>query len=115
MSDLNPEDFVQYVPAYGENRELPEGDRCVVTLCPMTGGEFRAYTRSVNSKKNNLEKVVERIVRDRVKSIENYEDIRGNAIGDGQSLFDRGEVGFVDEVFQALTEISVLKDGLRKK
>lgn len=115
MTELRPEDYVDYVPAYGDNRELPESEQCLVTLCPMTGGEFRAYTRSVNSKKNNLEKVVERIVRDRVKAIENYEDIRGNSIGDGQALFDRGEVGFVDEVFQALTEISVLKEGLRKK
>tara|TARA_R100000655_G_scaffold85285_1_gene124948 strand:+ start:28320 stop:28667 length:348 start_codon:yes stop_codon:yes gene_type:complete len=115
MTELRPEDYVQFVPSHGDNRELPEEEQCVITLCPMTGGEFRAYTRSVNSKKNNLEKVVERIVRDRVKSIQNYDDIRGNAITDGQALFDRGEVSFVDEVFQALTEISVLKEGLRKK
>jgi len=115
MTELHEEDFIEYVPEYGENRELSDSDQCVVTLCPMTGGEFRAYTRSVNSKKNNLEKVVERIVRDRVKSIKNYEDIRGKDIEDGQALFDRGEVGFVDEIFQALTEISVLKEGLRKK
>ena len=115
MKDLNPEDYVHFVPSYGDNRELPEEEQCSIELCPMDGGEFRAYTRSVNSKKNNLEKVVERIVRDRVKSISNYEDIRGTPIEDGQALFDRGEVGFVDEVFTALTEISVLKEGRRKK
>ena len=115
MTNFNPEDFTDFVPEYGDNRELPDEEQVIVSLCPMTGGEFRAYTRSVNSKKNNLEKVVERIVKERVLEVTNYTDIRGNHISNGQDLFDRGEIGFVDEIFSALTEISVLKAGLRKK
>jgi len=112
---MNEDDFVEYVPEFADNRELPDDEQVIVTLCPMTGGEFRAYTRQVNTKKNNLEKVVERIVIERVSAIINYSDIRGNKIEDGQQLFDRGEIGFVDDVFSALTEISTLKGGLRKK
>jgi len=112
---MNEEDAVLYVPEHSDNRDLPEDEQVVVSILPMTGGEFRAYTRSVNSKKNNLEKVVERIVVERVISITNYIDIQGNAVITGQDLFDRAEVSFIDEVFSALTEISTLKGGLRKK
>jgi hypothetical protein len=113
---MNTEDAVDYVPEHGDNRDLPEQEQVVVSIIPMTGGEFRAYTRSTQSKKNaNLEKVVERIITERVVSVTNYEDIRGRAVSTGQELFDQAEVAFIDEVFSAMTEISTLKGGLRKK
>jgi len=115
MSVMNEEDAVLYVPEHGDNRDLPEEEQVVVSILPMTGGEFRAYTRAVNSKKNNLDKVVERIITERVVSVTNYEDIRGRLVTTGEALFDQAEVAFIDEVFSALTEISVLKGGLRKK
>jgi len=113
---INPEDCVEYVPEHNENRDLPEDQQVVVNIVPMTGGEFRAYTRTSRANKTaNLEKVVERIIVERVISVKNYEDILGRQATTAQELFDNAEVAFVDEIFSALTEISVLKGGLRKK
>tara|TARA_R110000824_G_C15230416_1_gene678498 strand:+ start:3359 stop:3706 length:348 start_codon:yes stop_codon:yes gene_type:complete len=114
--NLNAEDAVEYIPEHDDNRDLPEDEQVSLTIWPMTGGEFRAYTRSVNTKKSgNLEKVVERIVVERVSEVRNYTDIKGVPVETGKELFDQGEISFVDEVFAALTEISTLKGGLRKK
>ena len=113
---INPEDSVEYVPEHNENRDLPEDQQVVVNIVPMTGGEFRSYTRTSRTNKTaNLEKVVERIIVLRVVSVKNYVDIRGREATTSQELFDNAEVAFVDEIFSALTEISVLKGGLRKK
>tara|TARA_R110001583_G_scaffold32913_1_gene111734 strand:- start:353 stop:694 length:342 start_codon:yes stop_codon:yes gene_type:complete len=113
---MNESDSVEYVPEFDDNRELPEDDQVVLNLQPMTGGEFRQYTRSANTNKTaSLEKVMKKIIGDRVSQIRNYSDIRGNSIETGPDLFSRGEIGFIDEVFSALTEISTLKAGLRKK
>lgn len=114
---INPEDSVEYVPEHNENRDLPEEEQVVVNLVPMTGGEFRAYTRSAraNTKNSNLEKVVERIIIERVVGVKNYIDILGREATTAKELFDNAEVAFIDEVFSALTEISMLKGGLRKK
>ena len=109
---INPEDSVEYVPEHNENRDLPEDQQVVVNIVPMTGGEFRAYTRTSRTNKTaNLE----RIIVERVVSVKNYVDIRGREATTSQELFDNAEVAFVDEIFSALTEISVLKGGLRKK
>ena len=112
---MNEEDAVEYVPEFDDNRELPEDEQVVVSILPMTGGEFRAYTRAVNTKKNNLEKVVERIIKERVLEVRNYVDIKGNAVTTGAELFDQAEIAFMDEVFSAMTETSTLKKGLRGK
>tara|TARA_R100000995_G_C3409808_1_gene88828 strand:- start:259 stop:600 length:342 start_codon:yes stop_codon:yes gene_type:complete len=113
MDDL---DGVEYIPEFDDNRDLPEDEQVILTLQPMTGGEFRKYTRSANHNKTaSLEKVMQKIIGDRVSQIKNYSDIRGKAIETGADLFERGEISFIDEIFSALTEISTLKAGLRKK
>ena len=112
----NESEGVEYVPEFDDNRELPEGDQVVLTLQPMTGGEFRQYTRSATSGKTaTLEKVMKKIITERVSQVENYSDIKGQPVETGADLFDRGEIAFIDEIFTALTEISKLKAGLRKK
>ena len=113
---MNESDGVEYAPEFDDNRDLFEDDQVVLNLQPMTGGEFRQYTRSANTNKTaSLEKVMKRIIGDRVSQIRNYSDINGKPIETGPELFDRGEIGFIDEIFTALTEISTLKAGLRKK
>lgn len=113
---MNDSDCVEYVPEFDDNRELDEEDQVILTLQPMTGGEFRQYTRAASTGKTaNLEKVMRRIITDRVSQVENYNDIKGKPILTGEDLFERGEIAFIEEIFSALTEISTLKAGLRKK
>tara|TARA_R110000824_G_scaffold169764_2_gene346901 strand:+ start:601 stop:951 length:351 start_codon:yes stop_codon:yes gene_type:complete len=114
---INEEDAVLYVPEHGDNRDLPEEDQMFVKIIPMTGGEFRAYSRSatMKNKKPNLEKIVEKILLERVLEIQNYSDIKNVVVTTAKEFFEQAEVALVDEVFSALTEISILKGGLRKK
>ena len=114
---ISEADAVLYVPEHSDNRHLPEEEQVCVKIVPMTGGEFRRYSRAATLKKNqsNLEKVVENIINDRVLEVENYRDIRDNPVSTAKEFFEQAEVARIDEVFSALTEISVLKGGLRKK
>ncbi len=114
---ISEADAILYVPEHGDNRHLPEEEQICVKIIPMTGGEFRRYSRAATLKKNQtaLEKVVENIVHERVLEIENYRDIRDNPVTNAEEFYERAEVALIDEVFSALTEISVLKGGLRKK
>jgi hypothetical protein len=114
---ISEADAVLYVPEHGDNRHLPDDEQIFVKIVPMTGGEFRRYTRAATLKKNqtNLEKVVEKIIVERVLEVQNYKDIRDKTVSTSEEFFEQAEVALIDEVFSALTEISVLKGGLRKK
>jgi hypothetical protein len=117
----NEEDIILYIPELGDNRELEEGNQVSCDLLPMTGEEVRAYQRAMVGTKpsspqamRKAEAVVKRIITERVVNIENYEDIKGEPILNGEELFERGETALVDEVYEALSSISKLKAGQRK-
>jgi len=118
---MNEEDSVSFTPDHADNLDLPEEDQAWVEMLPMTGEEIRAYQRSMATVKPNSRdaferagKVVARILKDRVVRVHNYSDIKGKAIEDGESLYSRGETGMIDAVYEGLTEISILRKGLRK-
>ena len=90
-------------------------------VLPMTGDELRSYQRTMVGVKpgsaqalRKAEQVVKRIVAERVVSIENYEDIKGKPITNGEELYVRGEPAMIDEVYDALSSISKLREGQRK-
>ena len=95
--DYNPEDVREYVPDWNDNREKPESEQIVLELAPMTGGEL------------------ERIIKARVMGITNLSDILGRPVVNGEELWDRAEQPLIDEAYNALTEISTLSKGMKKK
>ena len=115
------EDEVYYIPELGDNRELEEEEQISCSLLPMTGEEIRAYQRAMVGVKpssqqamKKAEAVINRIITERVVSIDNYSDIKGNPILNGEELFERGEPALIDEIYEALSSISRLKRGQRK-
>lgn len=113
---------VEFVPDIEDNRDRPEEDQIWAEILPMTGQELRNYQRvMLNVKAGSkvafakAEKVVKSIMSDRVVAVHNYSDIKGVPISDGADVYDRGEPAMVDALYAGLTEISTLKDGLRKK
>ena len=117
----NEEDLFYYTPELGENREAEPEDQVSCELLPMTGEEVRAYQRAMVGTKPNspqamrkAESVVKRIITERIVTIENYADIKGEPIINGEELFERGETALVDELYEALSSISKLKAGQRK-
>ena len=118
---MTDEDKVSFVPDFGDNRDLFDDEQIWCEVQPMTAEEIRAYQKSMATVKPNSRdayeragKIVARILKDRVSIIHNYEDIKGVAIKTGEDLYARGEPGMIDAVYEGLTEISVLKKGLRK-
>ena len=117
---MNAEDTVTYTPELGDNRDLDEKDQMYCDLLPMTGEEIRAYQRAMVGVKpgsaqaiRKAETVVKRIISERVVCIYNYADIKGVPITNGDDLFERGEPAMIDEMYEALTSISKLKEGQR--
>ena len=118
---MNTEDALAYTPELGDNRDKPEDEQTWCELLPMTGEEIRAYQRAMIGVKpgsaqamKKAEQVVQRVISERVVSITNYDDIKGNPITNGAELFERGETEMVDELYEALKSISKLKAGRRK-
>jgi len=118
---MNQENSVFYIPELGNNRDFEGIDQVYVELLPMTGEELRAYQRTMVGVKpgsaqaiKKAEQIVKRIVSERVVEVTNYFDIKGNQIGTGEELFERGEPAMVDEIYEALSSISRLKEGQRK-
>jgi len=115
------EDSRTYIPELGGNRDLEESEQVSCEVLPMTGEELRAYQRTMVGVKpgssqalKKAEAVIKRIISERVVSIENYADIKGASITNGEELFLRGEPPMVDEVYAALSDISKLREGQRK-
>jgi len=118
---MNSEDEILYIPELGDNRELEAEEQIFCSVLPMTGEEIRAYQRTMVGVKpsspqamKKAEAVINRIISERVISIHNYSDIKGEPIVNGEELFERGEPALIDEVYEALSSISKLKRGLRK-
>ena len=122
MTDLSSEDAVHFVPDIDDNREQDEDQQVWAEILPMTGRELRQYQKVMMNVKagsklafENAEKVLSRILSERVLAVHNYSDIKGAAIEDGLQVYERGEPAMVDALYAGLTEISTLKAGLRKK
>ena len=119
--EFNDEDVVKYVPDVGDNRYAEEEAQVWVEMIPMTGEELRAYQRGLVTVKPNsadaverATKVVRRIMKERVLKVHGYADIKGKSIETGDDLFCRGEPAMYDDVYEGLTVISKLKEGLKK-
>ena len=108
------EDWTPYIPDVDDNKDDPEP--VSVELHPLTAEENRAYQRGLVGKRiggNLIErshKVQERIFRDRVRNVKNYR-VNGVPVLSGEDLFKRGEQAFIDDVYEALTNLSVLSKG----
>ena len=118
---MNEEDARVYIPELGDNRDQEESEQIAFEVLPMTGDELRAYQRTMVGVKpgsaqalKKAEQVVRRIISERVVSITNYADIKGNPITTGEELYDRGEPPMIDEIYDALSNISKLRGGQRK-
>ena len=118
---MNEEDSRTYIPELGGNRDLDEAEQVACELLPMTGEELRAYQRTMVGVKpssaqalKKAEAIVKRIITERVISLENYADIKGVSVTNGEELFSRGEPPMVDEIYIALSDIARLKEGQRK-
>ena len=119
---MTEDEAVEFVPDIDENRDMAEDEQIFAEILPMTGQELRTYQRVMMNVKSGskqafdkAEKVVRRIMTERVVKVHNYHDIKGNPITDGEQVYDRGEPAMVDALYSGLTEISTLKAGLRKK
>lgn len=117
---MNDEDAIMYVPELADNRDLEPEDQTYCELYPMTAEELRAYQRAMLGIKpgsaqalKKAEGVVKRIMTERVGTITNYSDIKNQPITTGEELYARGEPALVDELYDALSNISKLKAGQR--
>ena len=122
MSDLNHEEAVFFVPDIDDNRDMEEDVQVWAEVLPMTGRELRSYQKVMSNVKagsklafEKAEKVVCRILTERVLAVHNCEDIHGAAINNGAEVYERAEPNMIDALYSGLTEISTLKAGLRKK
>jgi len=110
--------WVEYVPDVDDNRIDP--DPMTVEICPMTTGEIKRMGRQYGAQLSNKKKSIERaqkltaaIISERVRNVKNY-SFRGTVIETGEQLVET-ETELIDDVFEAITKISKLQDGLKKK
>ena len=118
--EAREEDLREYVPEWNGNRDKPEAEQMSVELAPMTGGELRAAQRAALGRDGKVslksaEAAIERIIKARVARLHNCEDILGQPIENGEGLWERAEQSLIDECYAALTEVSTLSEGMRKK
>ena len=118
--EVNQEDVRDYVPAWNDNRELPEDEQVILELAPMTGGELRRAQRAAMGRDGKVslksaQAAIESIIKKRVIALHNCADILGRPISTSEELWDRAEQALIDECYAALTEISTLSEGMRKK
>lgn len=110
------EDWVDYVPDVDDNRT--DESPVTVELYPLSVEQLRSYQRAAANESKTAtsrgQKVIERILSDRVRNVRNYV-VFGKVITNGAELFKHGEQAISDNVFDALVNISTLKAGLRKK
>ena len=111
------EDWVTYVPEFENNRGDPNPVTCEIH--PISTEELRAYQRGAISGKQDpranarrADAVAKRIFSERVRNVRNY--VYGKPILTGADLY--GAEQFIqDDVFQALTDLSTLTEGLLGK
>ncbi len=123
---------VQYVPlALGIRDEYltekgGDDDPVTITIRPLTAGEYRGRTAAITLTAergaivNNSNKVNQKLVKDCVILVENYEykdEDTGlwTEITNGSQLWANGELAIVSEVLEVIPEFSQLKEGEKKK
>jgi len=113
-----PEDWVRYTPEAFGNRDDDDPLTCEIHW--LSGSEYRRYRRMIVLKqvhgetKTNIEQINKKILTENVRDIRGYE-MAGIAIRSGADLFDHGEPDLVDEILDAVTNVSRLEDGLGKQ
>lgn len=113
----SPGEWVQYIPEAFGNRD--DDEPVTVEIHWLSGAEFRKYRRQLVLKqqhgdlKTNTEEINARLMEDNVRNVRNY-SVNGEPIKDGHDLFMRGEPDIVEEVLDAITNISRLEKGLGK-
>jgi hypothetical protein len=117
--DYNDQDVREYVPEWNNNRDKGD-DSIVIELVPMTGGELRAAQRASVGRDGKVsvraaENAIKKIIEGRVTRLDNCVDILDRPISNGLDLWERGEQKLIDECYSAITEISTLSEGARKK
>lgn len=110
-------EWVEWVPDYDGNRD--DDDPVSMELKPMTAAEYRESQRMLAQ--GNMKKIMERsqklilkTVSARVRNVKNYV-VYGETIETGGQLAKSGEPQLVDQVYEALHNISTLRSGLKKK
>ncbi len=112
------EDWVDYLPEIDGNRE--DDDPMVLEIHPMSSEQMRAFHRRMDHKLGKAKdmararKIIERLMAENVRNIRNYWVGRDEIIT-GEELAKHGETKVIDEVFDAITEVSVLKEGMPGK
>lgn len=113
-----PDDWVVYIPEAFDNRSDP--DPVTVEIHWLSGEEYRRYRRQLIFKaqhgdmKTNAEEINARIIEENVRNVQNY-SVDGVPLRTGKDLFERGEPDFVEEILDAVSNISRLEKGLAKK
>lgn len=113
------EDWVTYVPDVDDNRSDP--NPLTVEIHPMSAEEFRSFQRGIVSGKQKAsaqmarsQKAVGRILAERVRNVRGYK-CDGRVITTGAELYAYGEPVVYDDVFDAILNMSTLKEGLLGK
>ena len=119
IEDIESE-WVEYVPDIGDNRDDPEP--CIMEIRPMSTREVRemqvqAAREISKGKKSQAIKVsmrlVERVISERVRNVQGCH-IRQDILT-GEDLVEWGTGELIDDVWQAIQDISHLREGLKKK
>lgn len=121
---------IEYVPhALGIREaylnESDDDEPVTLTIRPLTAGEYKARTAEIKlrnergSISDNTQKVNQKLIRDCVVSVENYEyknkDGVWTPVTDGRDLWAHGELAIVNEVLEVIPEFSQLQEGDKKK
>ena len=101
--EAREEDLREYVPEWNGNRDKPEAE------------QRAALGRDGKVSLKSAEAAIERIIKARVARLHNCKDILGQPIENGEGLWERAEQSLIDECYAALTEVSTLSEGMRKK
>jgi hypothetical protein len=128
-----------YYPEYGDNLEKPIDKQGSFYLVPMTGGELRSHRESnVQKTKGRRDKdlfgasqrrewaLMRRVLKERVKGIRNLwgkdaQTGEREPISDIEVLLvsvdggDPGAFDLLDELYQAITDMSKFNEGVEKK
>lgn len=112
------EDWVDFTPEIDGNRE--DDDPMIMEIQSMSSEERRAFSRRLPAKLlkskeiTRGQKLVERILAERVRNIRNYQ-VGRDVILTGEELAQHGEEAVIDEIYEAITDLSILKEGMREK
>lgn len=113
----NPGDWVTYTPEAFGNRD--DEEPVTMEIHWLSGAEFRKHRRGLVMKqqhgdlKTNADELNEKMMGENIRNVRNY-SMDGAPITDGASLFLFGEPDMVEEVLDAITNITRLEKGLGK-